>query len=154
MRLHSFTMSVDLDNTQDSQEDSRNDGGDTHTCPQDTESSTDDTLEAILRDPRRKAALMQRIGLEDSRSDGQATDDGHLTPSGMATGGWGYPPAPIWGFAPPPWRHMGIPCFPTGDTQNRDRQLRPGRARIRTRRVFECRRQICGTRRCPTVHAL
>ena len=125
-------MSVDLDNTRDSQEDSRNDGGNTHTCPQDTESSADDALEAILRDPRRKAALLQRIGLEDSRSDGQATDDGHLTPSGMATGGWGYPPAPFWA----PWHHMGILRFPTGGAQNRDRQLHPRRARICPLRAY------------------
>ena len=77
-------------------------------------------MDAILKDPRRKAALLRKMGLEDSRSSdpedreeaaGQRQEETtarqHLTPSGMATDAWQrppapYPPAPSWpGFCPP-----------------------------------------------------
>ena len=85
-------------------------------------------MDAILKDPRRKAALLRKMGLEDSRSSdpedreeaaGQRQEETtarqHLTPSGMATDAWQrppapYPPAPSWpGFCPPFPRLWGIP---------------------------------------------
>ena len=74
-------------------------------------------MDAILKDPRRKAALLRKMVLEDSRSSdpeereeaaGQRQEETtarqHLTPSGMATDAWQRPPAPApsWpGFCPP-----------------------------------------------------
>lgn len=80
------------------------------------ESGTDDTLEAILRDPRRKAVMHQRIGLDDPRPSRQAPDDSCLTtPSEMTTDSWSYLPAPFGALLPyvgpygyssfPDWRH-------------------------------------------------
>ena len=41
-------------------------------------------MEAILRDPRRKATLLQRMGLEDqAEPERQSGNRSHLAPSGM-----------------------------------------------------------------------
>ena len=55
-------MSDDQDSTQGPEEDSQGEG-------RDTQDVADEAMEAILRDPRRKAALLQRMGLEDAQSE-------------------------------------------------------------------------------------
>ena len=84
----------------------------------------EDELDALLRDPSKKAALLRKMGLEDqpagtSDESSHSTPSGksmsswdhysHHTPSGKSTGGWsGYPPGPFW----PPFPYPGFPPFP------------------------------------------
>ena len=56
-------------------------------------------LEAILKDPRSKAALLRKMGLGED-----ANKDQHPIPSGMNTGGW--PPYPL---APLGWQGLFPP---------------------------------------------
>ena len=58
-------------------------------------------LEAILKDPRLKAALMKKMGLGE-----EANKDLHPTPSGTSVGGW--PPYPL---APHGWLDFFPPFF-------------------------------------------
>jgi len=75
----------------------------------DSEGDEADTeMEAILNDPVRKAALLRKIGLEDSGSGKQTGQTGHTTPGGKSMGGWSsFPPAPCW----PPFPYPGFPPF-------------------------------------------
>ena len=95
------------------------DVGDDTRNPQEEERRTDNALEAILRDLRRKAALLRRIGLDDPRPNRQAPHDDRPTSSGMTTGGWGYPPAPFWALPPHVGRYRYSP-FPDWGARNRD----------------------------------
>ena len=61
----------------------------------------DDSLDAILRDPRTKACLLQKMGLEDGGNrPGKGLENvpyvshANVTPSGKSAGGW--PPATNW----------------------------------------------------------
>ena len=66
--------------------------------------NVDDAMETILNDPRRKAALLQRMGLDEPSDPGRRDSyQSHLTPSGKSTGGWSYPPGPLWPFPPMPY---------------------------------------------------
>ena len=97
-----------IEGTEDSvrgpEEDSQSEPGDARV--QATGDSLDDAMEAILRDPNRKAALLQRIGLDiptESESDRQVGGHSHPTSSRKSRGGCGYPPAPFWPFPPAPY---------------------------------------------------
>ena len=69
-------------------------------------------LEAILKDPQLKTALLKKMGLRD-----KVNKDQHITPSGMSTGGW--PPYPL---APLGWPGF-IPPFPYGPAAPRARLM-------------------------------
>jgi len=102
---------------------------------QDSQNSdiNDDSLDAILRDPRTKARLLQKMGLEDGgnkTSSGKGLENvlhvGHanLTPSGKSAGGWlpatnwfaSFPGFPVTGPNPVPPGFYPIPgpygCLP------------------------------------------
>lgn len=82
-----------------------------------------DDIDALLRDPTKKAALLRRIGLDDTpRAMGESSHStpsgksmggwgsghSHSTPSGKSMGGWGgYPSVPFW-----PFPYPGFPPFP------------------------------------------
>lgn len=71
--------------------------------------NVDDAMETILNDPRRKAALLQRMGLDEPSDPGRRDSyQSHLTPSGKSTGGWSYPPGPLWPF--PQCHTPDTPC--------------------------------------------
>ena len=60
-------------------------------------------LDAILKDPRAKAALLKKMGLED-QEDGRNRLNQPPTPSGTSAGGWpSYPPVPYWPNLYPPF---------------------------------------------------
>ena len=60
-------------------------------------------LDAILKDPRAKAALLKKMGLED-QEDGRNRLNQPPTPSGTSAGGWpSYPPVPYWPSLYPPF---------------------------------------------------
>ena len=64
----------------------------------------EDQLDAILKDPRSKAALLKKMGLDET----EKNKDQRPTPSGTDMGGW--PPYPL---VPPGW--LGLyPPFPYG----------------------------------------
>ena len=66
-------------------------------------------LEAILKDPRSKAALLKKMGLGD-----EVNKDHHPTPSGMNT----VPGLPIYPLVPLGWPGF-IPPFPNGSAAPR-----------------------------------
>ena len=91
-----------------------------------TGDDAESALDALLKDPNKKAALLRKMGLDDPPGT-SAHDPSHPTPSGKSTGGWphynhptpsgksmggcsGYPPAPFW---PTPFPYPGFPPFPT-----------------------------------------
>ena len=97
-----------MDGSTTQEEEPRTEGGDARPEIVD-DAGTDEVMEAILRDPRRKATLLQRMGLaEPERQSGSRS---HLTPSGKAIGGWGYLPAPFWPFPPAPYWFPGGACY-------------------------------------------
>ncbi len=81
-----------------------------------TQISVEDQMDAILNNPRKKAALLLKMGLDDpgeAKKKDKREDNGegnHLTPSGKTTGGWlayppfwlphSYPSAPFLGYPP------------------------------------------------------
>ena len=90
----------------------------------------DEQAGALLADPKMNAALLLKMGLDDSRKTKSRGEDGvssgntyYLTPSGNSTGSWpfppfwppspfpGYPPAP----APYPKTGSGPACELPGD---------------------------------------
>jgi len=81
---------------------------------QEQDPDTEELLDTILGDPRKKAALLLRIGLDEQQTREPATEgekadvDRHLTTSGKSTGGWSYPPAPFW---PYPFPQMPFPGY-------------------------------------------
>ena len=90
-------------------DDPRNEGDDVGAQDAD---NLEDAMEAILRDPAKKAALLERMGLGDrpgtstgehshptpsGKSTGGLAHYSHSTPSGKSMGGWSsYPPVPFW----------------------------------------------------------
>ena len=49
----------------------------------------EDELDALLRDPSKKAALLRKMGLEDHPA-GTSDESSHSTPSGKSMSGWGH----------------------------------------------------------------
>ena len=103
----------------------------THVSSQEDGSGMDDALEAIFTDPRQKAALLERIGLEESRSDRQTPQNNRLTSSEIFTGGQPYP---LWdGYKRmgshasiifhPTWLRTSISCLSTGAAWNQDHSV-------------------------------
>ena len=90
--------------------------------------NAEDALDAILRDPSKKVALLRKMGLDDiqgtstgepshstpsGKSMGGRAHYSHSTPCGKSMGGWsGYPPAAFWPFpypSFPPFPNWGFP---------------------------------------------
>ena len=81
----------------------------------------DQELDAILGDPRKKEALIRKMGLgtEDARDSSR-----NLTSSGKFTGCWPmYPPGPCWPtfFPPFPYPGLGVPVPNWGEGRGTER---------------------------------
>ena len=74
---------------------------------------SEEQLDAILKDPLAKAALLKKIGLDDPGT-GTSTSQ-RSTPSGTSTGAWpSFPPGPYWpGLFPPFPRGPAATAVPT-----------------------------------------
>lgn len=74
-----------------------------------SEKISDEQLDAILKDPSLKAAMLKKIGLSESDRDSQRS-----TPSGTSSNVWPpYPPVPFWPSPYPPFPMGPAAAVPT-----------------------------------------